>query len=96
MLTVIYSQCHIKAPYAEYHYVECQYAECYYVDCHYAACRYAECHYASCRYAECRGAKIMCIKKFTKKLFYLSYFTHFVLSLPVSAATVELEPSTLG
>ena len=28
MLTVIYSECHTKAPYAECHYAECRYAEC--------------------------------------------------------------------
>ncbi len=34
MLSVIYAECHIKAPYAE----------CRYTECHYAECRCAECH----------------------------------------------------
>jgi hypothetical protein len=49
MLSVIYAECHIKAPNAE----------CRYTECHYTECRYTECHYAECRYAECHGAKII-------------------------------------
>jgi hypothetical protein len=30
MLTVSYTECHIKVPYAECHYAECRYAECRY------------------------------------------------------------------
>jgi hypothetical protein len=45
MLTVTYSECHMKS----------LYAECHYSECHYAECRYAECHYA-----ECRGALLEC------------------------------------
>jgi hypothetical protein len=33
MLTVTYAECHIKAPYAEYHYAECRYAECRHAEC---------------------------------------------------------------
>jgi hypothetical protein len=28
MLTVTYAECHIKAPYTEFHYAECRYPEC--------------------------------------------------------------------
>jgi hypothetical protein len=28
MLTITYTECHIKAPHAECHYAECRYAEC--------------------------------------------------------------------
>ncbi len=34
MLSVTYTECHIKAPYAE-----CLYAECFYAECRYAECR---------------------------------------------------------
>jgi hypothetical protein len=33
MLTVTYTECHIKAPYAERHYAGCRYAECRYAEC---------------------------------------------------------------
>ncbi len=33
MLSVIYAECHIKAPYAECCYAECRYAKCRYVEC---------------------------------------------------------------
>jgi hypothetical protein len=33
MRTVTYAECHIKAPYAEYHYGECRYAERRYAEC---------------------------------------------------------------
>jgi hypothetical protein len=45
MLSVIYTQHHIQALYAECRNSECRYAECY----------YAECRYVDCRYVECRG-----------------------------------------
>jgi hypothetical protein len=45
MLTATYSECHIKAPYAE-----CPYVECHYAERRYADCCYAECHGASAFY----------------------------------------------
>ncbi len=33
MLTVTYTECHTKAPYAECHYAECHYDECRYAEC---------------------------------------------------------------
>jgi hypothetical protein len=44
MLSVIYSECHLKTVYAE---------------CHYSECRYAECRYAECCYAQCCSAGII-------------------------------------
>ncbi len=41
MLTVTYTECHIKAPHAQCRYAKCFYAECRYVEC------YAECHSAN-------------------------------------------------
>jgi hypothetical protein len=34
MLSVIYSEFHMLALYAECHYAECHYAECRYAECH--------------------------------------------------------------
>ncbi len=50
MLTVMYSECHKLALYAECHNAECRYAMCHYAECHVAISPTNMCNVQRCQY----------------------------------------------